>query len=234
MVRGLNTDVTPVSYTAELSGNRGCLTLTIMHGETGSKVESNALYHSTAMTTNAIGDLPLHGRIKNPLIAAMESGIVRSVRHGMKGGTPALSVQVPFRDENGNDAAARLKQLCELWNSTGHSELAVTLPAVLTNHPSVIIQCPRPLFCAEASPKRKVQLSSTSLDDPRLLNDTGRDLAKLLMGSRGAGMVELSEATLGVTEIAVHANDPSQLDYLLVNPCIEAFKHFGLRLAFAS
>jgi len=233
MVRGLNTDATAVVYTAELSGNRGCLTLTIAHGETGSRVESDARYHSTAMTTNAIGNLPLHSRIKNPLIAAMESGIVRSVRHGLKNGKPALSVQVPFQDEDGNDALIRLSQLCDLWNRTGYSGLTVTLPAVLTNHPSVIIQCPHSLFRADGASTRKVRVDDSS-GNPAALNNMGMELVYLLKGSQGTGTIEFREASLGVTEILVHAENPSQLDYLLTNSCIETFKRFGLRLAFAS
>lgn len=233
MVRDLSTEVTPVTYLAEPSGNRGSLTLSILHGERGPKVERDALYNSVTMTVAAFEHLPLHARIKQPLATAMQAGIVRSVRHGTKEGMPALFVQVPHQEEESN-AVGQLMQLHELWNNGTHSSrLTINLPAALTNHPKVIIQCPRPLFRTEAPPKQTLRVSDPE-GYPWFLNSNGLELIRLLKESRHTGVIEIHEAQLGTTEIQVNPKDTSQPDHTLTNACLQAFSHFSLKLTFAS
>ena len=228
MVRNLDTNPAQTRYEATISANRESLSVAIVHGERGKRVEQSALEHSTALTAASMQQLPLSDTLKSPVTTVLQAGLARSARHGMKEGSPALFIQVPF-DEEAGTAVDKLQQLTKLWNNE-HSTLVLTLPAVLTGKPQVIIQCARQLFLNEGAHGRYLSPS----DQPDAFNPAGSKLLNLLQRKPGVGAVEFEEATFGLTNILVHPQHTEQLEHLLVSACCATFHHFGFTLVFAS
>ena len=230
MVRGLSTDVTPATYSATVSCGTESVTLAIAHGERGAAITQSALQNAFALTTAAAEDLPVHNRLKRPIVELLQTGVARSVRHGTKEGAPALFVQVSYGKPC--DIVRCLRMVSARWNNGPYSRLAITLPAVLTNRPQVIIQYAAQLF--QNSVQRNVVINSP-MDHPSFFNSTGMEMIELLGSKPGIGKIELSDASsFGLTNMTVGPADQHQPPHLLVNACVQVFTHFDLSLGFAN
>lgn len=182
-----------------------------------------------ATTPAALTRLPLSSQIKKPLVAAVEAGIVRKVRHNMKEGAPTLFIHIPHRTEQ--SAIGRLQELRALWDINSRSTFTVNLPAVLTDRPQLIVQCATPLFGQPALQMQVAAISGPTTSN--FFNSAGLELIDLLKGRGGIGAISFEEMDNGMANIHIDPADPKQPEYLLVNACVQAFNRFGLKLAFA-